>query len=151
MINDNQKFICDSIIEKESDESSRFLKMILLDDDPIFCHILERHTRKRGIWLDVCLNVEEFAEKISSDDYDLAILDYDLENYNGLQIANALGQLRSMIISRKSQWQKNDYEWSASIQTFVHKKYGADYILDVAINLGTKNIGEASDGPHTDC
>ncbi|MDD9951113.1 MAG: response regulator [Zetaproteobacteria bacterium] len=111
------------------------LNMILLDDDPTFGVVMQRFTQYKNIHLDTCQNVSDFAEQVSASRYDLAIIDYYLQDCTGAEVADALGNIPILLISRETQWQKSTLYLSTSVMEFVHKKFGADVILNSAVRI----------------
>ncbi len=130
--------------QKEPKESLDLSKaervnIILLDDDPTFGEVIKRYAKKYNISLEVKQTVSSFAEALSNTKYDVVILDYYLDEYTGTAVAQAIHDLPIVLISRKSQWQKQTTELPTEIRRFIHKKYGADKILSEAISLAISN------------
>lgn len=112
------------------------IRILVLDDDPIFGQVIQRYTKGKNVEVDVCQTASEFADRVANESYHVTILDYYLEHYRGTHIANALRDLPVVLISRKSQWLSDEPIMPRTVQTFVHKKYGANAILEAALKIG---------------
>lgn len=111
------------------------IKIILLDDDPTFAKVLSRYTKYKNIELTCCQNVSEFADHLSENSYDIAIVDYFLDSCTGSDVADCVKETPILLVSRKSNWIQATPDLPESIVDFVHKKYGADVILNLAAKL----------------
>ncbi len=111
------------------------VRIAVLDDDLLFLKVVERYAKQVGVEVTTAATVNQFAEIVSSSRYDVAVIDYYLDNDKGTEIAESLTSLPIIITSRKSDWAKSEPEMPASIKEFVHKKYGAKIILQRALKI----------------
>tara|TARA_B100000809_G_scaffold211881_1_gene215669 strand:- start:1058 stop:1597 length:540 start_codon:yes stop_codon:yes gene_type:complete len=66
------------------------LKMLLVDDDPIFLQILSRAMKKRGFEIFSAENEQDALELNEQHKLDYAVIDLKLEHSSGLQLLNKL-------------------------------------------------------------
>lgn len=111
------------------------IRVAVLDDDVLFLKVVERYARQVGIEVGTAGTVGHFAELVAEGGYDVAVIDYYLDNDKGTEIAESLTSLPVIITSRKSDWTKFVPEMPESIKEFVHKKFGAKVILQRALKL----------------
>ena len=111
------------------------VRIAVLDDDVLFLKVIERYAKQVGVEVTTAATVNQFADIVSSGKFDVAVIDYYLDNDKGTEIAESLTSLPVIITSRKSDWAKSEPEMPASIKEFVHKKYGAKIILQRALKI----------------
>jgi DNA-binding response OmpR family regulator len=111
------------------------IRVAVLDDDLLFLKVVERYAKQVGIEVTTAATVHQFAEVVSGSKYDVAVIDYYLDNDKGTEIAESVTSLPIIITSRKSDWAKSEPDMPASIKEFVHKKYGAKIILQRALKI----------------
>jgi len=114
------------------------VRVAVLDDDEVFLKVVERYARQVGIVVETFANVPALAEAISSRPYDVAIVDYYLDNDIGSDVAESMPDLPVLLVSRKSDWVRNNPTLPSWIKGFVHKKYGAKAVLQEALALALK-------------
>ena len=111
-------------------------KMVLIDDDPVFCKVMSSYAILRGIQLDCFKTLGEMGSLGRFSDYEAAIVDYDLGPMNGLEVAEYLPiffrKMPMILISGKEIFQET--YWPSSVKDFVHKETGPNRILDVAVS-----------------
>jgi DNA-binding response OmpR family regulator len=111
-------------------------KILLLDDDPTYCKLVERFGAQRSIPVTACGDATEFLKTFQDIKPDVAIIDFHLdEGLNGLEIARRIGSTPVLLISRKASWLLEKGSWGSNIKSFVHKKYGVPKLLDTALDL----------------
>ena len=67
-------------------------KILIVDDDPNVCLVLERTLRQDHYELNTAHNGLEALEKLRKDSYDLLLLDLNMQPMNGMQVLNAIRQ-----------------------------------------------------------
>ena len=111
-------------------------KILLLDDDPTYCKLVERYGARSRVPVTTCGDVSEFLKVFKELKPDVAIIDFHLdEGLNGLDIARHLGSTPVLLVSRKASWLLEKGSWGSNIKSFVHKKYGVPKLLDTALDL----------------
>lgn len=127
--------------------SVRSRKIVLIDDDPSFCNIMQSFALMRELDLDSFESLEDMGSIGRLSQYDLAIVDYDLGVMNGVEIAEYLpvffDKMPMILVSGKTRENEPISLWPDCIKRFVHKDEGPDKILDAAVSClrsqGRKN------------
>lgn len=119
----------------ESDREPQRPRVFLLDDDPVFCKLMEKVARRNGIPLAVCSRLADFGRDRSHREFDVAVIDYYLEDLTGPQLVWLLDQRPVVMVSRNEDCLEEKKEWPDSIKKFVAKKAGPEAILEAAVTL----------------
>jgi len=114
-------------------------RVFLLDDDPIFCKLMEKVAKRNGIPLAICSRLADFGRDRSHRDFDVAVIDYYLEDLKGPQIVWLLDDRPVVMVSRNEDCVAEDKEWPESIKKFVPKKQGPEAILEAALTLSRQS------------
>lgn len=133
-----KKGLAMKVLSKEmlsSKKNSR--RMVLIDDDPAYCSILSTFAHSRGLELDTYHSLQEMGSIGKMRDYALAIVDYDLGIMSGVEVAEYIpiffGDMPLILISGNYRVRTEESTWPEAIKDFVHKGFGPDGILDVAM------------------
>lgn len=117
-------------------------KIILIDDDSTFQKLLRQSALRMGIELATYPSLAELGSVGRLTEYDVAIIDYDLGDMTGPEIAEytqaLLSHLPVVLISGQNR-QPEQKPWPASIKDFVQKSLGHKMILKKAQNLMSKS------------
>jgi DNA-binding response OmpR family regulator len=114
------------------------LRIFLLDDDPIFCRLMERVAKKQHLELTHCSSLAELGSRQGHRDFDVAIVDYYLENLTGTDIACLFQDKPVILISQTDQWMNSDTVWPDCIREFIPKSAGVEAILIAAVCLAQR-------------
>ncbi len=121
---------------EEITASEKKAKILVVDDDPMFCRMMQRIASMKGISV---VTISSFAEAQGLDarEFDVAILDYMLDQQGtGLDVASNLsGDMYTtpvILVSHTSNI-PGTRQWPASVREFIHKNFGPYVILDAAI------------------
>jgi len=110
-------------------------RFLLIDDDPIYRTILTRCAGMEGMDIDVFASLMDLGSVGLLGKYDAAIIDYDLESVNGLEIAEyfaaLFGDIPMILVSEKD-CSMTDKAWPRSIKKFIKKSAGYHYTLSEA-------------------
>ncbi len=123
---------------------SRIPRMVLIDDDPSYTTILKRKAEVDGIQLDTFHSLSDLGFVALLRNYDVAIIDYELEEMNGVEIAEYMSTLLDnmpMVLISASDRTKEMAHCPGSVRVFVNKSDGYDAILNAARQCA---ISEAS-------
>ena len=109
-------------------------RILLIDDDPVFCRKLKQHAKKAGIQLATCHSFEEYEEE-GDWQFDIVMMDFDLGNINGVEFAkylfDTIGTIPILLISNMDRELEDD----SVVSDFLHKKTGVETLLDTALQL----------------
>lgn len=114
---------------------SRRPRVFVLDDDPIFCRLLQKTGTERGADVTVCSSLTDLGTDPRHSQFDVAIIDYYIEEMTGTDIACLVQQRPVILVSRSEDWMDSDRVWPDCIQKFVSKKDGVIAILDAALKV----------------
>jgi CheY-like chemotaxis protein len=121
-----------------SPDPSGHPRILLLDDDPVFCRLMERSARGLGVPLAVCSRLAELGEQESHHDFDAAVVDYYLEDMTGPQIVALLHERPFLLVSQDDNCLGGNAALPEGIHTFLPKRAGPRAILKAAVALGRK-------------
>jgi len=114
-------------------------RIFLIDDDAGFCKIMASFAKSRGIQLDCFSSLQDVGASGGLSGYMAAIVDFDLGQMNGVDIAEYLsafmGGLPTVLISGRDRKRDTGRTWPICIESFIHKDQGPDAILDAATNI----------------
>ena len=133
-------------METNSTSEDQTKHMILIDDDPTYCAIMERAAKLQGVQLETFKSAAdlsvlrlEFSSQERRKNYIAALVDYDLGTTTGVAIAEflatLLGDLPVIVVSSK----KRDgiQNWPSNIVKFVCKSEGYAAVIKAAEELKT--------------
>jgi len=109
--------------------------LLVFDDDPIFGSILKRHAHSLDVNMTVCSNMDDFALKALEGGFDVAIVDYMLDDYRGPDVARVLEGQPALIISRFADLNGRNSVWPDCVKGFVCKDRGAQEIILQALAI----------------
>jgi CheY-like chemotaxis protein len=114
--------------------------LLLIDDDEAFCLLVQATARARGLPFTFCAALEELPSLGALGDYDLVIVDYNLEALTGIEIAEYVdaffaGALPLMMVSSENLENGSSQRWPASIRKFVNKAFGPFAIVQRALRV----------------
>jgi DNA-binding response OmpR family regulator len=113
------------------------LRILLIDDDPIFGHILHRTADNLNINLDVVQSVEQVGFIFGMKDYDIIIVDQNMQFMSGMEVAAYLASFFAsktvVLISSSSVIKDGGLGLPSFIDAFVHKDEGYYRVLKQAL------------------
>jgi CheY-like chemotaxis protein len=116
--------------------SAAIPRIVLFDDDPIFARAMERTARRRSVPLVSICNPTD-AAKIAGMPIDVAIVDFDLGDMTGVELADwvtdFVGSIPILLISYTLREPTAEEPWPRSIKRFALKADGVESILIDAI------------------
>ncbi|MBQ48190.1 MAG: hypothetical protein CMP10_12210 [Zetaproteobacteria bacterium] len=124
--------------EKNTSET----RVILVDDDPIFGRLMAKIAEVNGIKLDYFDSMESVGFVANFNTYNVAILDYDLGNETGLEIAGIvphfIKDLPVVIVSQTNRTEFDSRFMPNNVNKFLLKERGGEKILSEAVSLAKK-------------
>ncbi|WP_176736883.1 response regulator [Oligoflexus tunisiensis] len=111
-------------------------RIVLFDDDPFFVRMMEQYARRNYLSLTGVWRMDDIP-RIARQDFDLAIIDYDLGDLSGIEVAEFLEEVFDtmpfIMISHSQRWPDKNQPWPRSVRNFVLKENGPAMILDTAL------------------
>jgi CheY-like chemotaxis protein len=118
-------------------------RFVLIDDDPTYRAVILRAAELEGLDLDVYESLMDLGSVGMLGRYDAAIVDYDLGNLNGVEIAEYLsalfGDIPMVLVSEKTR-SPGEKGWPASIKSFVNKSQGYAFALKQAQRFAKSRV-----------
>lgn len=118
-------------------------RVIVIDDDPIFLTLMMKAAKKSGFYVEIFSSLEDLGHLGSLSEFDLAIVDYQLEQMTGLEIAEYLDvffkDIPMILVSAREKETVEMTHWPRSIKRFVSKHDGFAEVISAAkyaCNLG---------------
>ena len=112
------------------------LKILLVDDDPIFCRSMQGTAKLNQIDLQVCRNIGEVMKLQGKESFDAAVLDYQFGELTALQVGHFLSEDTPIVIT--SNHHRSDIhlsDWPFNIRDFVAKSQGNSMLLRRAVEV----------------
>jgi DNA-binding response OmpR family regulator len=107
-------------------------KVLLVDDDPVFCKIMSTAGKAMGYDIEPCVSVRQVYRKLPDITFRVAVLDYDLGLVTGVQLARFTQRFHSevpiILVSEYDLQPKAD--WPDSIRAYVKKSDGPRAIME---------------------
>jgi len=111
-------------------------KIVLIDDDPIFLNLMEFAAEKAGFEVESYASLGELGHLGSIKKFDLAIVDYQLEQMTGVEIAEYFSvffaDIPLILVSANREENLDKTKWPKSITRFVSKHEGFSEVLNAA-------------------
>ena len=106
-------------------------KILLVDDDPMFCKAVQRKAKKLQLDLTICKTLGDITKLPSKPEFDVAVLDYFFgEELTAFQISHLFSREVPVVLVSNTEGRKlSGDSWPSEIRTFVHKSAGIDAIL----------------------
>lgn len=113
-------------------EKTRLRTYVLIDDDQNYRSIMSKYAKKNGVHLETYSSLSELGSIGNLARYDGAIIDYELEELSGVDIAEYVSilywDLPVTLVSEK-QRRPDTKVWPDSIKCFFEKSHGCENIL----------------------
>ena len=120
------------------------LTVLLIDDDPMFGAVLKRTAKRLRIAVDTVppegLTAAGLRHRLAKEaaNYDVVIIDWDLAaDVGGVEVAGWVS-LPVILCSRRGRAEAPDSPWPESVKRFLHKKFGAEALLDEALAVAAE-------------
>jgi CheY-like chemotaxis protein len=114
-------------------------RLLVVDDDAVFRAVTLQIAKQKNIDVTVCGSLQELSMMVERDHFDVVVMDYYLDNLrnflSGAEVASVFGATPVLLISNTSQCMESGPEWPTAIRKFMHKREGAQQILEAALRL----------------
>lgn len=124
--------------------------ILLIEDDPVFATLVSSVARAERLPLTVHSSLAELGTFARLGEFDVVILDYNLDNINGVEISEYVTaffqNVPVILISAYSSEDFREKQWPPSVRRFISKNAGVRMILDAAmaeIGPGTAHLDES--------
>jgi len=111
-------------------------RVVLIDDDPIFLNLMEFAAEKAGFTVESYTSLAELGHLGTIKKFDLAIVDYQLEQMTGVEIAEYFSVFFSniplILVSANKEEIFDKSHWPKSITRFVSKQEGFLEVINAA-------------------
>jgi DNA-binding response OmpR family regulator len=114
-------------------------RILLVDDDVGYGEMLNRYAALVGVHLDAIHSGAVGAALRAIDYYDVVLLNYDLESFTGLEVAEFLGQANPqipvvMVASSSNPWEA-EHGGTPGVRAVVNKWDGLANLLKAALSV----------------
>ncbi len=116
-------------------------RIVLIDDDPVYGAVIGRWAQLEGVELDVFHSLDDLGFVGLLSKYDVAIVDYDLGDINGKDVADYMTTLfgnKPMIMISGVDRSKEMMNCPSCVKAFMKKSAGYEKILNTAVNIRKK-------------
>lgn len=116
-------------------------RIVLIDDDPVYRTIIGRWAQIEGLELDVYHSLDDLGFVGLLAQYDVAIVDYDLGEINGKDVAEYMTTLfgnKPMIMISGVDRSQEMIDCPSCVKAFMKKSAGYEKILNTALNIRRK-------------
>jgi DNA-binding response OmpR family regulator len=114
-------------------------KILIVEDDVVFCKLLTRFLSKNGFEVMDAQNGKDAFELMELNDFELAVLDYRLPDTTGIEILSKLKEKntnsRVILITRFGDQEVASKAIAAGADAFISKPINPDELLEVIKNL----------------
>ena len=129
-------------------QAERPLRIILVDDDPLFSRMLSKRAGKDDIMVTCCIAIRDLREAYEKMQYDVAIVDYNLRHLKGSNVARLLGDIPVVMVSSSDEVFACEDQVLQSVKCCMNKREGLEAIVDRAIEFGLHSLARNSERIH---
>lgn len=116
-------------------------RIVLIDDDPVYGAVIGRWAQLEGVELDVFHSLDDLGFVGLLSQYDVAIVDYDLGQINGKDVADYMTTLfgnKPMIMISGVDRSQELLNCPSCVKAFMKKSAGYEKILNTALDIRRK-------------
>ena len=73
------------------------IRILVVDDEPRLCHLIEELLKLEGYWVDVCFSNMEVLQMIKKNKYQMLIADFKMPGIDGLELIKKARELNPEI------------------------------------------------------
>jgi len=112
--------------------TNQVTRILLFDDDAMYCKVMEKTGEKLKIEVITCTDIDEFCLVAMGEDFDVALIDYNLEAFKGSNVAKVVEAKPTYLISNNSKIANDQSQWGPDVHGFFAKESGPESILTAA-------------------
>jgi DNA-binding response OmpR family regulator len=128
--------ICDKEWNDPPERTGGQVQILVVDDDPSFGKILNRIGQQSQVLVTVCQTLEQLRG-LPEKKFHAAIVDYDLGNFDGIEVARRLevsdARVPVILVSQSQLVETPISCWPSNVKGFLHKALGHFAILEAAL------------------
>lgn len=120
-------------------QKSARAKVVLIDDDPVYGAVIRRWAELEKVNLDVYNSLDDLGFLGLLSQYDVVIVDYDLGELNGKDVADYMATLfnnKPMVMISLVDRSTEIMNCPSCVKAFMKKSAGYEKILNTALKLG---------------
>lgn len=119
-------------------------RVFLLDDDPVFCNLMAKVAKRHGVHLDAYESLMDLDSIGQILDYDVAIIDYNLQEMTGIEVGEYLrpffAKTPVILVSIQDQSEIEEPHLPGAISQFVNKEVGCETILLTSLAAAARSV-----------
>jgi DNA-binding NtrC family response regulator len=120
--------------KKQAMESQPKKRVLIFDDDTSYMRLLKRHAETMNIEAITCQSIDEYCLSAIDGKFDVALIDFHLENFKGPMVAAAIEKKPIIMMSGDKSLSKNRKNWPQQIVDFIQKDAGPRQVLVQALS-----------------
>lgn len=122
------------LVGTKTEETVASPRVLLVDDDPVFCKKVQRNAKRLHLDVTVCKTPAEVQRLPNLGAFDVAVLDYFIPGVTAMDLSRKLGEkIPIVLVSNTEAWKLSGENWPPVIRSFVHKSMGPETILAEAM------------------
>lgn len=122
---------------KTNSNVSDEVRMLLIDDDPVYGVLLKKFAKIKGIKVDVFESLSQIEQNRWHGTYCAAIIDYDLGDVTGVQVSKRLSgfyeDLPMVLVSATNRSSNDSKRLPPTIIKYVNKSEGHEFVLNQVV------------------
>jgi DNA-binding response OmpR family regulator len=115
--------------------SSTSKTVLVFDDDAIYGKIIQRQASSMNVKAEICTTLDDFCVKALEGQYDVALIDFHLDDYKGDDVARVVENRPVILMSMDIKASRVDYGTSNGIVAFVSKQKSAREVICEALKF----------------
>ncbi len=119
------------------DTYKRRKTVLIFDDDPTYCKLMIQRGRKIDIDVIACQDMNSYCLTALKNDFDIALIDYNLEYFKGPDVAKVVEEKPVFLISGNPHIATQEKLWGDDIVGFFSKEVRPEEILFSAFSKTT--------------
>lgn len=126
-------------VEQKNDRA----KIVLIDDDPVYGAVIRRWAELEKVNLDVYNSLDDLGFVGLLSQYDVVIVDYDLGELNGKDVADYMSTLfknKPMVMISLVDRSMEMMHCPSCVKAFMKKSAGYEKILNTALKIGMSRM-----------
>jgi len=104
-------------------------RLLVYDDDDLYCRILERIGKKIGIKVVACSELEQFCAQANENQFDVVLIDYYLGHFIGPDLIKTIENKPAYLMSSSQEFIDKPQWWGQGVSGFLWKSLPPQTIL----------------------